>query len=147
MADYIERELALSHPFAKRITSIVLAFICALTLCGCRQADKVSYNMSKQADAFNVTRKITVVNIRDNTILYELIGNISLKNEGNNELTVLSEVSPGEYKKDFIYLSDWTTYIMQDVSGAYADQYHYEVNILPYLRGVGGNVRLDFEED
>ena len=24
---------------------------------------------------------------------------------------------------------------------------NYEVNILPYLRGVGGNVRLDFEED
>lgn len=129
----------------------ILAFFLTLaviaTMCGCRQSDKVSYNLSKEADAFNVTRKITVVNIRDNTVLYELIGNLALKNEGNQELTVVSEVAPGKYKKDFIYLSDWTTYIVQDVSGAYADQYHYEVNILPYLRGVSGNIKLEVDDD
>ena len=117
------------------IPGLLLAVTMLLCMCSCTESNKVSYNISQQADNFNVTRKITVVNIRDNTILYELIGKCYLKNEGNNELSVISEVSPGTYKKDFIYLSEWTTYIVQDVSGAYVDQYHYEVNILPQMIG------------
>ena len=103
------------------IPGLLLAVTMLLCMCSCTESNKVSYNISQQADNFNATRKITVVNIRDNTILYELIGKCSLKNEGNNELSVISEVSPGTYKKDFIYLSEWTTYIVQDVSGAYVD--------------------------
>ena len=117
------------------IPGLLLAVTMLLCMCSCTESNKVSYNISQQADNFNATRKITVVNIRDNTILYELIGKCSLKNEGNNELSVISEVSPGTYKKDFIYLSEWTTYIVQDVSGAYVDQYHFEVNILPQMIG------------
>lgn len=64
-------------------------------------------------------------------MLYELTGNFSMENSDENELTIISEVGDGEYKKDFIYLSDWTTYIVQDVSGADVDPYHYEVSILP----------------
>lgn len=120
----------------KRMLGIIMAVaLIVMLLSGCRQSRIVSENISKEADNFNVTRKITVVNIRDNTILYELIGKCALKNEGNNELSVISEVAQGEYKKDFIYLSEWTTYIVQDVSGAYVDKYHYEVNILPQMIG------------
>lgn len=131
----------------KKIFICCMLIVSLFILTGCRQSDKVSYNLSKEADSFNVTRKITVLNIRDNTILYEVIGNLALKNEGNNELTVVSEVDDGVYKKDFIYLSGWTTYIVQDVSGAYTDPYHYEVNILPYAKGIMGNVKLEFDED
>ena len=119
----------------RKIFWILILLMFAAILSSCEQSERVSYNISKQANNFNVTRKITVVNIRDNTILYELIGKCSLENEGHNELSVISEVSPGEYKKDFIYLSEWTTYIVQDVSGSYVDQYHYEVNILPQMIG------------
>ena len=126
---------------------MLITLLLVLSLVGCRQSDKVSYNVSREADNFNVTRKITVINVRDDNILYELIGNFALKNEGNNELTVISEVDDGVYKKDFIYLSDWTTYIVQDVSGAYTDKYHYEVNILPLLQGVPGNYRLVVDDD
>lgn len=116
---------------------IIFAFciLFALFLTGCRESDKVSYNISQQADNFNVTRKITVINVRDDNIIYELVGNFALTNEGNNELSIISEVAPGSYKKDYIYLSEWTTYIVQDVSGAYADPYHYEINILPQMIG------------
>lgn len=132
----------------KKILVILAAVILiALTLCSCRQSEKVSYNLSKEADEFNITRKITVVNIRDNTVLYEIIAKCSLQNEGNNELAIISEVGDGIYKKDFVYLSDWTTYIVQDVSGAYTDPYHYEINILPYIKGVAGNVKIEFGED
>jgi len=124
------------------LVMMVIIAIVALLMSGCRESEKVSYNISQQADNFNVTRKITVINVRDDTILYELVGNFALTNEGNNELSIISEVAPGSYKKDYIYLSEWTTYIVQDVSGAYVDQYHYEVNILPQMIG-GVSITMD----
>lgn len=111
--------------------TILLSAAMALMLTGCTKSCMVSHNVSKEADNFNVTRRITVINVRDDTVLYELTGNFSLQNSNDNELTVISELKDGQYKKDFIYLSDWTTYIVQDVSGADVDPYHYEVSILP----------------
>lgn len=114
-----------------KIKVIAVAAMCATMLTGCTKSCMVSHNVSKEADNFNVTRKITVINVRDDNVLYELTGNFSMENSDENELTIISEVGDGEYKKDFIYLSDWTTYIVQDVSGADVDPYHYEVSILP----------------
>ena len=131
----------------KKILALMLAILMvAILFCGCTQAEKISANLSKEADKLNITRKITVINVRNNEILYEIIAKCSLQNEGHSELVVISEVAEGQYKKDFIYLSDWITYVVQDVTGTYTDPYHYEINILPYLRGVG-NFSLDFDED
>ena len=33
--------------------------------------------------------------------------------------------------KDFIRLSNETTYVVQDISGANVDRYHYEWSVLP----------------
>ena len=43
---------------------IIVVALVAIMLCGCREADKVSRNISLQADNFNVTRRITVFNTR-----------------------------------------------------------------------------------
>ena len=119
----------------KRILTIAVTVMLILALVGCTQAERVSYNVSKEADNFNVCREIIVVNVRDNTILYTLRGFFSLKNEGHDELCVISEVGEGVYKKDFIYLSEWTTYVCTDLTGAKVDRYHYELNILPQMVG------------
>ena len=113
--------------------------MCALVLSGCTKSSMVNHNVSKEADNFNVERKITVINVRNNQVLYELTGTFSMQNSDKNELTIISEVGKDIYKKDFIYLSEWTTYIVQDVSGADVDPYHYEVSILPESL-VGGAV-------
>lgn len=117
----------------KKLTSIVIALALALSLTACRESDKVSHNISQQADNFNVCREITVINVRDDTVLYTLTGFFSLSNNSSNELTVISEVGDGVYKKDFIYLSEWTTYVCTDLTGADVDPYHYELNILPQM--------------
>ena len=123
----------------KKLTVLILSILMVLTLAGCgTEAERVSYNVSQAADNFNVCRQITVINIRDDKVLYTLEGFFSIQNEGNNELCVISEVGDGVYKKDFIYLSDWTTYICTDLTGAKVDRYHYELNILPQM--VGGVV-------
>lgn len=108
----------------KKIIAVMIVVILIFALSGCEsEATRVSYNVSKEADNFNVCREIVVVNVRDNTVLYTLRGYFSLKNEGNNELCVISEVGDGVYKKDFIYLSEWTTYVCTDLTGAKVDRY------------------------
>ena len=122
----------------KKLSVLIMSILMVLTLAGCREAARVSYNVSKEADNFNVCRQITVINIRDDKVLYTLEGFFSIQNEGHNELCVISEVGEGEYKKDYIYLSEWTTYVCTDLNGSKVDRYHYELNILPQM--VGGVV-------
>lgn len=119
----------------KKLTALILSLLLVLALSGCRESNLVSYNISKEADNFNVCREITVINIRDDTVLYTLQGFFSLQNNNSNELVVISEVGDGVYKKDFIYLSEWTTYVCTDLTGAKVDRYHYELNILPQMVG------------
>ena len=118
----------------KKILAITLVLIMALTmLAGCRQAERVSYNISQQADNFNVTRRLAVINARSDEPVFELIGNFALSNTDTNELAVTVEVAPGQYKKHYVYLNEWTIYVVEDVSGCYVDSYHYEVNFLPEM--------------
>lgn len=120
----------------KKLVAIMLAVVLMTALAGCeREATIVSRNVSKEADNFNVCREIIVLNVRSNTVLYTLRGYFSLSNEGHNELCVISEVGDGTYKKDFIYLNEWTTYVCTDLTGAKVDPYHYELNILPQMVG------------
>lgn len=100
-------------------------------LTGCSESCKVSQNVSQEADNFNVTRKLTVINARTDTVLLELTGTFALQNNGANELEVIIETAEGKYKKDLVYLNDYTMYVVEDVSGANVDKYHYEINFLP----------------
>lgn len=100
---------------------------------GCTQAERVSTNISKEADRFNVTRRLAVINARTDKPVFEIIGNFSLSNNFDNELEIICEVEQGKYKKHFVYLNEWTIYTVEDVSGAYVDNYHYEVNYLPEM--------------
>lgn len=117
----------------KKIIALMMCVILMVGLVGCRESDRVSYNLGVQADNFNVTRQITVFNTRTDTVLFQMTGLMSLSNTTSNELQVIVEVDRGVYKKHFIYLSSDTTYIVEDVTGAFVDKYHYELNILPEM--------------
>ena len=108
----------------KKKIAVVLALVLliCITATGCAEADQVSYNISKEADNFNVTRKLTVLNARTDTILLELTGTFALKNNSDND---------NKYQKDYVYLNDYTMYVVEDISGSAVDKYHYEINFLP----------------
>ena len=115
----------------KVIAVIALAcFICA-AFSGFTEADQVSQNISQEADNFNVTRKLTVLNARTDTILLNLTGTFALKNNSDNELEVIIETAEGKYQKDYVYLNDYTMYVVEDISGSDVDKYHYEISFLP----------------
>lgn len=118
----------------KKILCVIFALVMVLTLCACStQAERVSYNISHQADNFNVTRRLAVINIRTDAPVFELVGNFSIDNNLSNELEITVEVAPGNYKKHLVYLNEWTMYVVEDISGCGVENYHYEVNFLPEM--------------
>lgn len=117
----------------KVIIATIGVVLSAVLLCSCTEAERVTYNVQKEADNFNVTRRLSVINARSDKPVLELIGNFSISNNEENELVVTTEVAPNVYKVDYVYLNDWTMYTIEDVSGAYVDKYHYEMNFLPEM--------------
>ena len=116
----------------KKIIAILLVMLTMLTLAGCRQSNKVSYNVSKEADNFNVIRRVAVINTISGKPLFEAIGRISIDSENESKLVVLVEVEKGKYKKHIIGLNGATTmYVVEDVKGADVDEYTYEMNYNP----------------
>lgn len=120
-----------------------LAALCA-AMTGCTEADRVSYNVSKDADNFNVIRRLTVMNARTDTIMYEMEGQFSIAVDAEeNQLEITCETDDEIYKKHFVGLNDYTMYVVEDIGGAAVDQYHYTVNYLPE----GNIINFHFEEN
>lgn len=114
--------------FLAMLLALLMVMVC---LTGCTESEQISYNISKEADNFNVTRRLTVINARTDTVLLEMIGTFALKNNSSSELEVICEVADGTYQKHFVYLNEYTLYVVEDISGASVDKYHYEINFLP----------------
>ena len=116
------------------IIAILSLAVFAAVLTGCSsQADRVNSNINKEADNFNVTRRLAVINARTDKPVFELIGNFSISNNFSNELVITCEVGNGVYKKHYVYLNAWTMYVVEDLSGANVSKYHYEINFLPEM--------------
>ena len=103
----------------------------ALTVAGCTEADQVSYNVSQEADNFNVLRRFAVINTRTDKVEFELIGAFSLDATGYPKISVIVEKDDGEYLKHIIGLNEDTFYIVEDIGGAAVNKYKYEINYIP----------------
>lgn len=89
-----------------------------LLLGACSKADRISYNVSREADDINIVRKITVINAIKGEVLYQVTGKMSITADtDDNQLEIIAEDDKGGYKKHFIGLSDNVTYIVEDITG------------------------------
>lgn len=112
----------------KKVIAILLAAMCILMLlAGCSEADKVNMNLSKQADYFECERRVTVYNARTDTVILECEGYLSVSNNSASELVVTVKTGPAAYKKNYIYLNDYTLYVVEDITGTHTDPYHYKM--------------------
>lgn len=114
-----------------KIFIISILSIALMLLVACTEASQVNHNINQAADNFNITRRLEVINARTDTPLFELIGNFSLSNNNENELVITVELENGIYKKHYVYLNEYTMYIVEDLSGSNVSPYHYEINVLP----------------
>ena len=116
----------------KKIVVLMISVLMVIALVGCRESEKVSYNISKEADYFNVIRRVAVINTIDGTPLFECIGRISVDTDTENKLVILVEVGENKYKKHIIGLNTATTmYVLEDIKGADVGKYTYELNYNP----------------
>lgn len=77
-----------------------LTMVSALTV-GCdQQSDRVSYNISKQADNFNVIRQITVINCIQGDVMFQMTGKMSIRADtAENQLEITVEDENGFVQK------------------------------------------------
>ena len=103
----------------------------------CTEAERANMNISKQADYFGTVRRITVYNTLKDSVYMEAEGLLSISNNSTNELVVTCKVGPDRYKKNYIYLNEFVTYVVEDITGTVTDPYHYkwyiDTHVLPSI--------------
>lgn len=105
---------------------ITLAFGCA------READRVSENISREADSFNILRRVVFYNGITNEYILTLEGFCSIgNNDKHGQLTVTCKSGKGQYKKHFLGLSDNVTYFAEQIDSANVSEDHYKVIFRP----------------
>lgn len=119
----------------KKLISIVLVSVLGPgTLAGCTQAQRASYNLSKEADNFNDVRRLTVINCLQGDVLFQMEGRMSITADvDDNQLEVIVENSKDDYSKHYVGLSDNVTYVIEDVEGADVENTKYTLNFNPEM--------------
>ena len=120
----------------KKLVAILLttAIMFGATACG-TQASRVSYNLSQEADNFNIVRQLTVINCIEGDVLFQMTGKMSITADtADNQLEIIVE-DDGTYVKHFVGLSDNVTYTVEDLNlGDNAvGKYKYTLNFNPKM--------------
>ena len=115
--------------------AVALMMVALMSLVGCTEAERVTYNLSEQADNFNIVRQLTVINCIKGDVLFQMSGKMSITADTeDNQLEVLVEDN-GTYTKHFIGLSDNVTYVVEDLNLGANDvkKYRYTLNYNPKM--------------
>lgn len=105
----------------------IIAIIIAISFASCSEAEKVNSNLSKQAAYFECERRVTVYNARTDKVILYAEGYINIDNNSHGELVITAKVGAGEYKKNYVYLNEYTLYVVEDITGTHTDPYHYKL--------------------
>lgn len=119
----------------KKFITILMCGLMIGCLTGCyeTQADRVSYNLSQEADNFNDVRQLTVINCLQGDVIFQMTGKMSITADmADNQLEVIVE-DDGGYKKHFIGLSDNVTYVVEDITVGDVNEYQYSLNFNPKM--------------
>lgn len=119
----------------KSILVIILALATASLFTGCStESARVSYNLSQEADNFNVVRQLTVINCLEGDVLFQMTGKLSITADTtDNQLEIIVEDENGKYQKHFVGLSDNVTYVVEDIEANSVSKYKYTLNYNPKM--------------
>ena len=117
----------------KRYYILIIALIATMfLLAGCtNEARKVSENIAKEADNFNVYRRVVIINTRTDKVEFEITGKMSV-NIGSNRLDIIVE-DDGKYYKHIVNLTNNNMFVIEDLGGSEVNKYKYEINFLPEM--------------
>lgn len=113
---------------------ILLVFgvlVCSvLSLTGCRESDRVSYNISREADNFNIVRRVTVIDCINGDVLFQMSGRMSIYADTDDNQLEITVSDNGTYQKHIIGLSDNVTYVVEDLNLGENDVKSYKYTII-----------------
>lgn len=108
--------------------------VLAVALTGCQSsADKVSVNISREAEAFKVQRRIVGVNGITDKVEFEVEGRCSLERGKSlaSTLDVICKDGPHSYSKHYIGLADNIFWISTQLRGVNVSEYRTKVILKP----------------
>lgn len=119
----------------KKILVFIMVLILPLTLLvvGCSKAETVTHNIQKDADKFNVYRKMTFVNLQTGELLYSAKGYFSVQTtysneyQGQQEIALTFKIADDEYKMDYFSIDDNVAYVIEQVKNTTTNPYHWEI--------------------
>jgi hypothetical protein len=110
---------------------ILLFMVFAVSSCE-EPADVASYNLSKDADAFRILRKVVFYNGITDEYMFAMEGYCSIKADtSDNQLEVTCKVGANTYEKHFLGLADNVSYMVLQLEPTNVDTYHYKVYFRP----------------
>lgn len=114
----------------KKIVCAVMAVAVALSVAGCSEASRKSSEISREANNFDRMRRITVINTRTDTIIWQLTGKFATF-QNSSDLDVVVSIGDDEFAKYYFDLNDWTTYVVEDLVGEHLPENYHEIKFLP----------------
>lgn len=122
----------------------ILLLSIVILLTGCRQSQKVSYNLRRQADDFNIRRRITIINTWTDKVLLQMEGLISISVDDDGDLNIVTEYDEDKYTLQYIHLSDHIPYLTEQISTPTdVSKYAYEIVLYPMKTVLGFDYILD----
>ena len=127
------RKKRLNCRMKKKLLALAIVVFSAVLMVSCSKADRVSHNLSREADELNITRRVTVINGITNQIIFQATGQMSIEYvEERKQLNIIALGENGEYKKHIVGISDNVSYMVEDITG---------------MKGVDTKYRLYFNPD
>lgn len=122
--------------YVKKIMYMILiAAALAGMMSGCTQAERASFNLTQEADNFNVVRQLTVINCITGDTLFQMTGKMTITVDvQENQLEIVVE-DDGTYVKHLVGLSDNTAYVVEDLNLGENEvsNYRYTLNFNPNM--------------
>ena len=115
----------------KKIVLLIALGLIAFVLSSCTQAENVRHNLRREADDFNVRRRITVLNTRTDKPMMQITGLLAISTDDDGDLNITIEKGPNEYVLNYAHLSQDTTYIVEQIETKDVSKYKYEIKFYP----------------
>lgn len=135
----------MKNKFVKLLLMLVLVFVPVFAFAGCSQADTITKNIQKDANKFNVYRKMTFVNLYSDKVLYSVEGYFSLQTtyannyQGQQEIGIVIMVDKNQYQMHYFSIANNVTYVIEQLENTHSNPYYWNIVwYVPLPNNIGG---------
>lgn len=125
--------------------AILIIMCCMVLFTSCSKAGTITHNIQKEADKFNVYRKMTFVNLYTNEPLYSAEGYFSVQTtysndyQGQQEIALTFLVGYNKYKMDYFSIAENVCYVIEQLENTNTDPYYWNIVwYVPLPNVIGG---------